>query len=294
MHFFKWQVRVVLAIEAYNGRTKSEVTTFLFWNINQKSLENNIASLAVEHKVDVLMLAECTVPAGRMLKALNPPGDAQFHLTYSLCEKLVIYTRFAEEFIQPVLETNRLTIRRLMLPARAEVLLVGIHFPSKLYWSEESQSFECTELARMIREVEEKEGHSRTLLAGDFNMNPFEGGLIAASGMHAVMTRETALKKERTVQDKRYTFFYNPMWGHFGDGTGGPSGTYYYESAEQKTFFWNMFDQVLVRPDLLPFFSSDDLKILSKDSTKSFLSAKGVPDKVAVSDHLPILFKLNH
>ena len=175
------------------------MVTFLFWNTNQKPLENRIANLAVEHKVDVLMLAECAVPAGRMLQTLNPPGNAQYRLTYSLCEKIVIYTRFAEEFIEPVLETNRLTIRRLMLPARAEVLLVGVHFASKLHWSEESQSFECIELARMIRDVEEKEGHSRTLLVGDFNMNPFEGGLIAASGLHAMMTRETALKKERTV-----------------------------------------------------------------------------------------------
>ena len=270
------------------------MTTFLFWNINQKALEDNISNLAVEHEVDVLVLAECTIHPSIMLKTLNPPRDTQFHLTYSLCEKIVIYTRFSEEFIQPVLETNRLTVRRLVLPARTEILLVGIHFLSKLYWSEESQSFQCAELARIIREVEEKEGHSRTLLVGDLNMNPFEGGLIAASGLHAVMTRETALKKERTVQDKRYTFFYNPMWGHFGDRTQGPPGTYYYESAEQKTFFWNMFDQVLVRPDLLPFFSGDDLKILSQDSTKSFLSAKGIPDKAAVSDHLPILFKLNH
>ncbi|MCI0486505.1 MAG: endonuclease/exonuclease/phosphatase family protein [Blastocatellia bacterium] len=252
------------------------MTTFLFWNINRKPLESAIVSLVIEHEVDVLMLAECEIPEGVMLRALNPVGKARFYLTESDCRKIIIYTRFPRESLDSVLEGPRLTIRRLISPAQTEILLAVVHFPSKLYWSEESQFSECLKLAQKIRKAEELVGHGRTVLVGDFNMNPFESGLVTASGLHAAMTREIALRKARTVQNEQYPFFYNPMWGRFGDTTEGPPGTYYYPSSEQKTFFWNMFDQVLLRPDLLPFFCNEDLMILTGHNSESFLSPRGV------------------
>ncbi len=68
------------------------------------------------------------------------------------------------------------------------------------------------------------------------------------------MDRKVARDVVRTVQEQGYGFFYNPMWGLFGDGTRGPSGTFYHRRAEHKVYFWNMFDQVLVRPQLLDRF----------------------------------------
>jgi hypothetical protein len=107
------------------------------------------------------------------------------------------------------------------------------------------------------------------------------------------MTREIALRGTRTVAGNKYPFFYNPMWSHFGDADESPPGTYYYTSAEHKMFFWNMFDQVLIRPYLIDLFQNETLKILNTDGTVSFLSERGLPDSSVVSDHLPILFKLN-
>ena len=42
-------------------------------------------------------------------------------------------------------------------------------------------------------------------------------------------------------------FFYNPMWGHFGDALDGPPGSYYDARSEAVAYFWNVFDQVLIR-----------------------------------------------
>jgi len=241
------------------------------------------------------MLAECVITSGVMLKALNQGRGAQFHLPDSPHHKLVIYTRFPRRFLETRENSKhpRFTIRHLRLPERPDLLLVVVHSPSKRNWKEESQAFECRELAADIRKAEEEVGHTRTVLVGDLNMNPFEGGMIAANGLHAVMTRDVALKRPRMIQARRYPFFYNPMWGHFGDATEGPPGTYYFERAEQAIFFWNMFDQVLLRPDLLPYFRNEELKILTEDGTTSFLSARGLPDASVASDHLPILFKLH-
>jgi hypothetical protein len=239
------------------------------------------------------MLAECITPPKVMLELLNPERGSQFHLSGSARHKLVIYTRFFRQFLETKYEHRSYTIRRLRLPGRPEILLVVTHFPSKRHWHERSQAAECRELAAEIRQAERDAGHTRTVLVGDLNLNPFEGGVIAANGLNAVMTREVALRRTRTIQARRYPFFYNPMWGRFGDATAGPAGTYYYERAEHEIFFWNMFDQVLLRPDLLGVFENEDLKILTDDGKRSFLSTRGLPDDRVASDHLPILFKLH-
>lgn len=159
-------------------------------------------------------------------------------------------------------------------------------------WEEQDHMVECTQLAQLIARAEEQIGHSRTVLVGDFNMNPFEAGIVSAGALHGVMCRKIAQQGSRTVQRRRYLFFYNPMWGLLGDTTPGPPGTYYYRTGKYKMFFWNMFDQVLIRPDLLDRFSNADLEILTSDGHYSFLAKTGLPDSKEASDHLPLLFRL--
>ena len=131
------------------------------------------------------------------------------------------------------------------------------------------------------------------MLVGDFNINPFEEGVIAAGGLHTVTTRQVASGRSRIVQQRRYPYFYNPMWSFFGDGSEGPPGTYYYRSGARVAYFWNMFDQVLVRPELMERFPNHELKILTADGEKSLLLPSGIPDRKGASDHLPVLFKLD-
>ncbi len=269
------------------------MTAFLFWNLKRKLLEKLVANLALRYQVDVIMLAECSIEPEVLLRTLNPPGSYDYHYAPGIgCRKVEIFTRFPGDFIRPRYEEDRLTIRHLKLPGLTDVLLAVTHFPSKLYWSDSDQAFECVRLANSIRSLESDVGHSRTVLVGDLNMNPFEDGVVSAIGLHGVMSRTIAEKRKRTVGGTEYPFFYNPMWGLFGDATPGPPGTYYYSRSEPRVFFWNMFDQVLIRPDLLHRFSNEDLEIVESDGDTSFISRRGVPDTNVASDHLPIFFRL--
>lgn len=267
--------------------------TFLFWNLNKKSLEGRVARLAEKHEVDIVILAECSIPPQSMIDALHQRTGRRFNLPFSACEKIVIYTGFPKGFLKAKREGERFTIRKLALPGLDDVLIVATHFPSKLFWSKESQAQECVKLSEEIRLAERRVGHSRTILVGDLNMNPFEDGIVSASGLHGVMTRQIAAKQTRIVQDREYPFFYNPMWGRLGDMTEGPAGTHYNPRSEHVSFFWNMFDQVLLRPALLPFFRNEELKILAEDGEESLVNHVGLPDDSIASDHLPILFRLN-
>lgn len=270
------------------------MTSFLFWNLNKNPLESLIANMAINRRVDVVMLAECEISPDTLLRSLNSINPASYHYAPNrACEKIEVFCRFSNAFIQPIYETERLTVRHLNLPGAVDALIGITHLPSKLYWSEASQAMECVELSDALLAAEEQVGHSRTLLVGDLNMNPFEDGVVSARGLHGVMSREVAKKRVRTIQAREYPLFYNPMWSLMGDMSPGPPGTYYYSSAEYKVFFWNMFDQVLVRPDLLPRFNDSTLEIVLSDGHTSLLAPNGIPHGKVASDHLPLFFELD-
>jgi endonuclease/exonuclease/phosphatase family metal-dependent hydrolase len=266
-------------------------TKFLFWNIGRRPLAPLIAELAEEHGVDIIVLAECDVDIAAMLATLNR-RTAAFHFPLSFTKRIAIYTRFSGEFLKPSFESERISIRTLTLPARLSVLLAAVHLPSKLRWSEESQRDECVELARAIAEVEVLAGHRRTILVGDFNMNPFEKGFASSVGLNSVMSRRIASRISRTVQSRKYHFFYNPMWNHFGDARGDTAGSYYYNSAEHVNYYWNVFDQVLLRPELAERFDPGRLRILTSIGPLSLVRADGRPNETVGSDHLPLLFEV--
>ena len=105
------------------------------------------------------------------------------------------------------------------------------------------------------------------------------------------MTKKVAERLERVVQGTAYRFFYNPMWGFFGDRTIGPPGTYYHRSARVAELFWHMLDQVLLRPELMHLLH--DLAILDNIRGQSLVTHPGgLPHNAICSDHLPLAFRL--
>ena len=100
--------------------------TFLFWNFNKRPLEGVVSALTYQHQVDVLILAECAIPAATMLLALAEANGQPFYFPRSNCRSISIYTRFSDASIQASHESDRITIRRLTLPARTGILLAGV------------------------------------------------------------------------------------------------------------------------------------------------------------------------
>lgn len=265
---------------------------FLFWNLEGKELQHLVAQLAEEHSVDLIVLSECKTPVTTMLMQLNA-AHVRYEFCPGLCDGVTFFGAFQANFLTPVSESARVSIRRLKLPARNEILVAAAHLPSRLHFSGDSMTFECANLAKMIKDQEEESEHRRTIVLGDLNVNPFEAGMVGTGGLHAVMSREVASRGSRTVQAREYDFFYNPMWTHFGDRLGGAPGTYYYDKAEHVTYFWNMFDQVLVRPALLEGLAEESVRILTSVRGLSLLGPGGRPDKGVASDHLPVLVDLD-
>jgi hypothetical protein len=264
---------------------------FLFWNLNNKLVPHLVKEVTRSNDVDVLVLAECEIPVGAILTELNAETpDFQFAPDRQ-CERIRVFTRFHSGFLAPIFESDRYSIRRLRLPLRDEILIAMVHLPSRMHSASESQRTSCSLLARAVLEQEATVGHTRTIVVGDFNVDPFEHGFVATDGLHAVMSKAVAQRRTRRVEGRDFDFFYNPMWSCFGDTGNKPCGTYYYDKAEHVNYFWHIFDQVLLRPDLLNGFS-DDVRILTMAGSTPLLDRNGRPDGDNASDHLPILFSL--
>jgi endonuclease/exonuclease/phosphatase family metal-dependent hydrolase len=218
----------------------------------------------------------------------NPYRALQSDLSKIQAITRVPRTRMSRQFDDP---GRGLTVFRLRIGQAAPFFLATVHLPSRLYWDADDQALEATVVASALGQVEQRAGHSRTVVVGDFNMNPFDAGMCGAHGLNATMTRQVAMREVRVVQNRSYAYFYNPMWGLFGDRTPGPAGTFYLSSSKPVNYHWHMLDQVLVRPAMINEF--DDVQILDTDGTRSLLTTSGSPDSTLASDHLPLLVTLS-
>src|SRR5262249_55601028 len=112
------------------------------------------------------------------------------------------------------------------------------------------------------------------------------------SGLHAIRMKAVGGRTSRSVLGTEYPFFYNPMWGCYGRATNAAPATYYWNGSDVHDVFWHMLDQVVIRPEVLPIFPEDRLKILRKVGSIDFLTRSGFPDEINASDHLPVVFEL--
>lgn len=273
---------------------------FLFWNIKKNTSEdflNKISELREEQKIDVLMLAELPEEDIEVVEnKLKTQTENKFRRIGGLVFKKVVIFASNDIQISPFDETGKrigaFKIKSDVLDK--EVLLFVIHFYDKRNTPSDEQNEKIPLIKEYIEEVEKRQGdNEHSSICGDFNMNPFETSMIKAGGMHAVMDKQIAEKGTRTVEGRKYTFFYNPMWGFLGDnGKGDVSGTYYYRSSNHIEYFWHLLDQILLRKGLLEYLNDCELKIVTTIKGENLLKKDGTIKTEGLSDHLPIKFCL--
>lgn len=271
---------------------------FLFWNINKKdSFFNIIRDVLYTEDIDILMIAEYPSDDITTLLSIINQSPSTYEYKYVVptvpYDKVKIFTRFEPTLIKSQRDKQRLSAKQYLSPVLNDyVTIVTCHLPSKVNMSDDNLSEYAEEVKLFIEEVENCVNHKRTIICGDFNMNPFDNGIIKTKGLHAVMEKSIAQKGYSTVRGENYDFFYNPMWGFLGDnGCGRVSGTMYYNSCDSINYYWHLYDQVLVRPDLIDTFDDKNLEIITKIKGCNLLTTKGVIDS-NYSDHLPIKFNL--
>jgi hypothetical protein len=279
-----------------------DFVNILFWNIGEKDFGDEIAAYAQKHEIDIIVLLEDHIPQTKLLTTLNKKAN-KYYFCNSNRRRISIYTSFDSRSFK-VKETNSSYLSLVEFEfLRKKILFGGIHLPSKLTLStSESQAYVAHEVKLEVEFIEDKIGHTNTVLVGDFNMNPFELGMVAPNGFNSVMSRQIASAIRRKVSglgigsSRDYHYFYNPMWSYLGDLSNFSPGTYYfYEDSFDNHYRWNMLDQILIRPSLMGNFVANSLQIIESDVNGNALidDTKRTRAKEQLCDHLPVVFSMD-
>lgn len=272
--------------------------TFVIWNTKRKALYEEVSNLVDEQQADIVVLIENSGIPSQMLEHIEIKTKAKYyyHKNYLQFKNGHLYSKIASKEIRTLTENKRYSIKEIKISG--EIINLGIvHLPSKNNWGNSADHDAlCTVLKRDIDYFEDENGHKKSIILGDFNMNPFENGIINATGLHSVMDREIAETKFRNIYDKDYEFLYNPMWSFLGSkGRGSINGTNYHNTGKYMNYYWNMYDQVLIRPDLLKYFDEEQLEIITEINGVNLIKRVNETNRINddISDHLPVRFKLN-
>ncbi|GAA4464527.1 endonuclease/exonuclease/phosphatase family protein [Novipirellula rosea] len=259
----------------------------LFWNVNGEIDLSLLAKMVDELDVSLLCLAESTIDNAELLNRISARGDRHFKNLRLMTPKLTVITRSDIAGDERYSDINgRLSVLGLKV-AKQEFLFAAVHLQSMNNTDEKDRFTEACIVADQIRAVEEEHSNNRTILCGDLNMNPFSDGVVAAKAFHAIADRRIVQRGARVVQNREYPFFYNPMWNFLGDETDGPPGTLYYRHSGHVSYEWNMFDQVLIRPQCLGFYRG--VSVLTESCGISLAKKSGRPNRKKYSDHFPLL-----
>ena len=269
--------------------------TIAFWNLAKQTRLGLLVEMMVGNGIEILAVSEQEFePADLILGYTNKTRRPLYSLSIGVPSRVQFYATLPDNLFQPVTDDPYYAMTHYQPLVGESLLLVGVHLPSKLHETGEDQATTARRLSDEIKATEARLGHRRTVVIGDFNMDPFESGMVNGDGLHGVMDRRIAARRSRVIKDRHQPFFYNPMWKLMGDNSARALGTYYRGASSFISYFWHTFDQVLLRPSLLEFFQEDRLRIVEAIGTTSLLAPGGVGIKTTVSDHLPLVLTLEN
>jgi hypothetical protein len=252
-----------------------------FWNINNKDLYGIIIELCLENDIDIIGIAE-----GNDSNCW--PLLKNGYELISKNSKVQLFMRYNQNIIKSCLESERYSIVEVKLPIIESLTISCCHLVDKYSSPNVTQARECMKYLDDIVEFEKSTGTENTIVIGDFNINPYESAMVGAGFFNATNDKLIAQKKTRTVKGTCYKYFYNPMWKLYANDQR-PLGTYYYIANDHESVHWNIIDNMLIRPCIIPFYSDSSLRILGKAGKDVLLTKHGFINKNKYSDHLPFI-----
>lgn len=255
----------------------------LFWNLHKNNIENFIADIIAENDVDVAIFAEY------MQNNFNDVFD-RLGNSYYKCENLpdaktILVCKNAIRT-----ESKRDQARYSFFTVSVEntsYIVGGVHLTSAFNGQDLKRLKEGRNLASDLRALENEEGHTNSIIVGDFNASPFDSVMTITEGINAVLFKEIIEDNEFAIVDhQRFRRLYNPTF-HYLSEMGNNYGSIFYK-GQMDTLYWYSFDQVLVRKGLANAITS--VRYCRQIGRNTLLH--GIYPRDSISDHLPLLVNI--
>lgn len=256
----------------------------LFWNLKKNSNAKWVSEIIRENDIDIALFAEYENTSFETVLS-----NLQYYIQhdgYGACEKITLLCKCTVD-AKVRREQNRYTLYSCKL-GDASYNIVGIHLPAPPSSDSNDRKNVIRDIVHDITEQEKSEKNRQTIVIGDFNCNPFDEEVIQKDSFNAVLFK-SLIKKQEIVRynDRDWRRFYNPII-HFLSEDTNTYGSLYYSSGSAP-LYWNSFDQVLVRKELVDTISS--LEYIREINGRRLI--KDVKPNDLISDHLPLLINIS-
>lgn len=281
---------------------------FLFWNINmtnrgnepknlsekKANIEKAIKKIVDDYSINFVLLAETQrFDNNQLLKTLNSNNTFRDRNIEGVKRFIAFDNLPNVDVDQKTDKGGRITSLKYEMKDQ-KILLNLVHLRDKFFNDDSTLSGHARQHADRIRLVEGLCKTENTIVVGDFNLNPYDAGMLEADAFNATMSK-TVIKNlnPRVFGEREYKYFFNPSWNLLGkENNQDILGTYYFSNLSQnKLSYWHVLDQLLLRGDILHNLEEETFKIIFNLPGYDIIK-DGVPNDKEYSDHLPIIFTL--
>ena len=184
----------------------------LFWNVNRREINDKIVEIVIENKINIIALAEYEDNKDELKrKFIENKYDIYEIESINDC-RVKVFTTILPGSIERIIDKRHYTLFRINHSNMGKIMFGFVHIFSKMVKDENDYFSKMGKMVNIIESKELENNSDYTILAGDFNMNPFEKGMLASGALFSLPTIMEANKKKKILDDEEYKMFYNPMW----------------------------------------------------------------------------------
>ncbi|MCT4237489.1 endonuclease/exonuclease/phosphatase family protein [Elizabethkingia anophelis] len=252
----------------------------IYWNTRKTNNQKAILEILSENNPDIFFISEVD---NSLLNNFETNADDYEIFENPGCNRVKILKRKTLSLNLSIQNNYFTTVKN-----NNQQFIIGVHFPSQMYQSHDA----LKNYLRMFRNsIESEIGDSLDhdiIIIGDFNISPFEKPMIDFDGFSA--TNSIFSRKKVTHLQQTKSLYYNPTWKlynriHF-------PGTMFYARPSTTSFDileHHLLDQVVISPRLATKLKDEQVKIIEKTSSQTFLNSESL--KTEISDHLPLYYE---
>jgi exonuclease III len=239
--------------------------------------------LIIENQLEVVALAEAnSLDTMSLVNHLKLHGYEWKDVQISTKNDIRLLAQ-KEIDINPFKEEGHYSIYKIRKNGEVDCLFVVVHLLSKTRKSNEAQYNRANDVARELNKYEEEifeNDEKRTIVVGDFNMQPYEAGVCSGYGFNATMSANQASKITRKIDGKITYLYFNPIWSLMGANKK-VQGSYYSSSdKDDHAIYWYSFDAVLLRPCFIELFNWEYFEIVERTQKNNFVPNTTIDKKI--------------